>query len=128
MEPIQKPISHYYGDIVRIIFIIGAVFMLWGLSRMTELLNIPAWISILAIAILGIAAGITNPVQKRSLQMNATISVFFMMIFAYTAWYAHTESLGQEIEIANQIAAILFLAASYFSIKSLRGANVPEKI
>lgn len=127
MEPTKQPIPHYYGDIVRVIFITGAVFMLWGISRMTELLNIPAWLSIVAIAILGISAGITNPVQKRSLQINAIISVVFMMIFAYVAWYAYNESIGKEVELANQIAAILFLGASYFSIKSLRGASVPEK-
>ena len=126
MEPTPR-IPHYYGDAVRIIFVVGAAYILWGLPRMTELLGIPVILSIVAVAILGIAAGITNPVQKFSLRMNAVVSVVFLISFAYLSWYSYQESIGGVIEFANQLGAILFLVASYFSIKSLRGATVPEK-
>ena len=123
----SRPIPHYYGDAVRIIFIIGAVLILWGLTGMVSLLHIPIILPIVAVAALAIAAGITNPAQKFSLQLNAALSVIFLIAFAYTAWYAHEQNIGGSVEFANQIAAVLFLVASYFSIKSLRGSMVPEK-
>lgn len=122
----QKTFSHYYGDFVRIIFIVAAVFMLWGLPRITELFGVPVLLPIAAIAVLGIAAGITNPVRLQSLKINVVVSVVFLIIFAYLSWYSYTNSLGGIIEFSNQVGAILFLFASYFSIKSFRGAVVTE--
>src|SRR3989344_6410588 len=122
-----KPIrhySHYYGDIVRVIFIVGAVYLLLLLPTMTETFNIPALISIFAVVILGISAGITNPVQEFSVKLNALISIVFLIIFAYLGWYSRVNNIGGWFELANQVAALLFLIASYFSVKSLRGMMV----
>lgn len=128
VRPAGHPqIPHYYGDAVRVIFVIGAVFILWGLPTMTELLRMPIAVSIIGIAALGIAAGITNPAQRFSLRLNAALSVIFLVAFTYMAWYAHAQGLGGTIEFANQIGAVLFLVAAYFSVKSLRGSMVPER-
>jgi hypothetical protein len=125
---IQQPkqLHHYYGDIVRIIFIVGAIFILIGLPQMTELFRLPIILPIFAIALLGISAGITNPVQKFSLRLNIVVSILFLIVFAYTGWYSYKTNIGGGVAFANQLLAILFLVASYFSIKSLRGKNVPE--
>jgi hypothetical protein len=124
METQKKPFSHYYGDLVRVIFVIGAAFILLGMPRITELLQVSVIFPILAIAILGVAAGITNPVQKFSLKFNVFVSVLFLIIFAYLAWYSFTNEIGGVLELSNQVIALLFLIASYFSVKSLRGAIV----
>jgi hypothetical protein len=120
----QKPFSHYYGDIVRIIFVIGAGVMLWGMPRITEIFQVSVLFPIIAIAILGIAAGITNPVQLFSLRLNVVVSLLFLIVFAYLAWYAYVHHIDSTIELTNQVMAIMFLAASYFSIKSFRGAII----
>ncbi len=129
MEQIEskKQIPHYYGDLVRIIFVIGAVFILLGIPFVTDILQIPAIIPILAMAVLAITAGITNPAQFFSLRLNVGVSVVFLIFFAYMGWYAYDTGLGGGIGISNQIGAVLFLIASYFSVKSLRGAIVPER-
>ncbi len=129
MEPQtnQKTIPHYYGDLVRIIFVIGAVFVLLGIPFVTDILNIPAILPILAIAVLAVTAGITNPAQLFSLRLNVGVSIVFLIFFAYMGWYAYDAGLGGGVGLSNQIGAVLFLVASYFSVKSLRGAIVPER-
>jgi hypothetical protein len=118
--------KHYYGNFVRIIFIVGAVWMLVGLPTMTKVLNIPIGISIVGVVILGIAAGFTNPVKKSSLVINVIISVLYTIIFSYLAWYLYTHPILGGFFFANQIAGIVFLVATYFSVKSLRGSQVPD--
>ena len=118
--------KHYYGNLVRLIFIVGAVWMLIGLPTMTRVLNIPIGISIVGVIILVIAAGFTNPAQESSLRMNSIIAVIYTIIFAYLAWYMYNHAVPGGFLFANQVAAIAFLAASYFAIKSWRGARIPE--
>lgn len=119
----SKPFSHYYGDLVRIIFVIGAVVILWGMPRISEILSLPIILPIIAVVILGITAGFTNPVSLTSMKINVMVSVVFLIIFSYVAWYSYTHEIGSVIEFANQAVAVLFLIASYFSVKSLRGAQ-----
>lgn len=121
-----KTTKHYYGNLVRLIFIVGAVWMIIGLPTMTRVLDIPIGISIIGIMILVVAAGFTNPAQESSLKINSGVSIIYTMIFAYLAWYMYTHNIGGGFMFANQVGAIAFLAASYFAIKSWRGATVPE--
>lgn len=124
IQKTYKPVPHYYGDSVRAIFVAGAIFILIGLSGMTEALGIPPVLGIIGMVILCVAAGFTNPVQFFSLRINVTISIIFLIFFTYMGWYAHDVHLGGVIELPNKIAAVLFLVATYFSVKSLRGATV----
>jgi hypothetical protein len=124
IQKIYKPVPHYYGDFVRAIFVAGAIFVLVGISGMTEALNLPPVIAIIGVIVLCVAAGFTNPVQFFSLRVNVAISIVFLIFFAYMGWYAHDVGLGGIIELPNRVAAVLFLVATYFSVKSLRGATV----
>ena len=85
--------KHYYGNLVRLIFIVGAVWMLIGLTTMTRVLNIPIGISIVGVIILVIASGFTNPAQESSLRMNSIIAVIYTIIFAYLAWYMYNHAV-----------------------------------
>ena len=82
--------------------------------------------SIIGVVVLVVAAGFTNPAQESSLKFNSILSVIYTIIFAYLAWYMYSNSIGGGFLFANQVAAIAFLTASYFAIKSWRGATVPE--
>ena len=124
IQKTYKPVPHYYGDSVRAIFIIGAVFILLGLSGMTKALGLPPVVAIIGMIVLCVAAGFTNPVQFFSLRINVVISIIFLIFFTYMGWYAHDVNLGSVIEFPNKIASFLFLIATYFSVKSLRGATV----
>lgn len=120
-------IKHYYGNLVRVIFIAGAVLMVIGLPTMTRILDLPVALSIAGIVVLVVAAGFTNPAVQVSLVANAVISIIYTIAFAYVAWHLYTNrSVHQSFLVVNQIATIAFLVASYFSVKSWRGALVQE--
>lgn len=121
-----KRLSHYYGDIVRIIFIIIGISMLLWMSVMSNELGIPIGFSIFAVLILGVAAGFTNPTNKASLILNVVVSLFGLACFLYFSYYSFEFNLSNNIEMLNKLAAALFLVASYLSVKSLRGSVVPE--
>lgn len=123
----QNPIRHYYGDFVRVIFIIGAVLTILGLPTITKTLGVPAIIPIIMAAILAVIAGITNPAQRFSFELNVAISILYFVVFGYVAWSAYEMNLKGIIAFMFQVNTILFLIASYFSVKSLRGSIVPEK-
>lgn len=119
--------KHYYGNVVRIIFIAGAVLMVIGLPTMTRILELPVALSIAGIVVLVVAAGFTNPAVRTSLVANALISIVYTVAFAYVAWHLYTNrSVHQSFLLVNQIATIAFLVAAYFSVKSWRGALVEE--
>ena len=119
--PYQKPLPHYYGDMTRLLFIVIGVVMLLGLPKMIELLMIPVGYPIAAIAVVAVAAGFTNPKQYGSLILNVLVSMIGLASFIYVSWFMRVQSLDSIFLFINQILAVLFLLALYFSVKSLRG-------
>ena len=82
--------------------------------------------SIVIIVILVIAAGITNPAQMWIHWFNITVSALGVMIFGgYALSKLHS---GFAIFTSNGLVALLaivFLAALYFSTRTIRGLMVP---
>lgn len=125
----KTSMKHYYGNLVRIIFVVGAVFMVIGLPTMTRVLNIPVVISIAGVVVLVLAAGFTNPVAKASLVANTVISVVYTIVCAYTVWYLFDHpGVHKSFLFANQLATIAFLIATYFAVKSWRGAMIEDVV
>jgi hypothetical protein len=85
--------KHYYGNLVRLIFIVGAVWMMVGLPTVTRVLNLPIGFSIAGIVVLIIAAGFTNPAQEISLRINSILSIVYTSIFSYLAWYMYSNNI-----------------------------------
>ncbi|HMQ01471.1 MAG TPA: hypothetical protein PKD79_00140 [Candidatus Doudnabacteria bacterium] len=114
-------LEHYYGDIVRYLFLSAGLLMLLTLPLFQEVIRLPIILSVLAIAILGIAAGLTNPKQKNSAIANFIIAMVGFIIFAYSAVNAHQANLGNDkFLLTNVLLAVIFLFALYFSMKTLR--------
>ena len=128
MTLFPKKLSHYYGDTVRFLFLIAGVIMLISLPTVSQILNIPIIISVIAILILGLAAGFTNPKQKLDALINVFISAAGFLIFESTAvWTFQKGITTQRLEyffIANIILGLIFLLALYFSAKTLRAEIV----
>lgn len=125
----EKSITrHYYGDVVRFLFIVAAIIMLVTLPFLNRNLPIPLFGSILAILAFGTFAGFTNPVQKNTAIINACVSIVALIIFEYYAAQTYFEfSYGNLMFIVNQILAIIFLFALYYSTKTLRAMLVRRK-
>lgn len=114
--------AHYYGDMVRALFLSGAVLMLVSLPFFTNLIPVPATLAILIILAIGTIAGLTNPRQKLVMILNVSISTIAFMIFEYYATVAFRSYSLSNFFLLNQTLALIFFVAFYYSIKSLRGS------
>ena len=118
---------HYYGDRVRKLFLLGALIMVAGLPFLYDVIPQPISFSILAIFILLAAAGLTNPQQVFTSTVNVALAVMATGTFEYYAVYASQNfGIWSLFFWANEALAVNFLFASYYSIKTLRGALVLE--
>jgi hypothetical protein len=122
----ELPVPHYYGNATRAIFIIAAIVLILGLPTVSQYFGIPIIFAGTAIAILAIAAGITNPIQRGSLILNMIVSVFGLLTFIYISWFMYKHEFGGIILELNQLMALLFLIASYLSVKSVRGYSLNQ--
>lgn len=121
---IEKPL-HYYGDIVRKLFLAGAVLMLLTLPFFNDLIAAPVAISILAVIVLGLIAGFVNPRELWVSILNTGIAAGAIFIFEYHAvdTYPIKSARYQILFWVDQVLALLFLIALYYSVKTLRGMS-----
>lgn len=114
-------LSHYYGDIVRILFLVASAVMLVGLPAFLDYTHLPTLVSVFAILILSCAAGLTNPNQLWSAVLNVVISIVGFMVFESFAVIAYTNAESFPFLAANLILGFIFIAAVYYSVKTFRG-------
>lgn len=120
-------IPHYYGDSVRIIFIGGATVMLMSLAFIQKMLGVPLVLSLFAILILVLAAGLTSPYRPISAILNVVVSVIGLFIFEYYAVLGWQQAQVLEsssylfLFVVNQILTVSFLYSLYLSLKTFRG-------
>lgn len=118
---------HYYGDLVRRLFLGGAVLMLVALPFVNPLLPFPIFTSILVIIILCLVAGLTNPLQTWVAIINEVTAIIAVLVFEYYAVLYYQNSGFSLIFNINQILALNFLVAFYYATKNLRGIIVSNK-
>jgi hypothetical protein len=115
---------HYYGDIERTLFILGGLVMLVGLFFFYQYLPFPSYISLLAIVILVIIAGLLSPRQKWLAVVNMVIAALGSLIFGLQAFVTRLEAdmgyFPAALPWVNLAIALIFLFALYFSTKTLR--------
>ncbi len=119
LKPLGKTYAHYYGDIVRRLFLTAAVIMLVTLPYVSSQLSTP--LSIIGIVAIGFFAGLMNPISHWPVYVNTAIAGGAVVIFeAYAVNFYQTSSLTGGLFLINQVLAILFLLAFYFSTKTIR--------
>jgi hypothetical protein len=110
---------HYYGDIVRVLFLTAGLVMLVSLPFYHNLTQLPLIISIMIILGMGLLAGLTNPKVIYVIVFDVAISLCALFITEYFAVvYFHEQIL---YSLINQGLAILFFISLYYSSKTLRG-------
>ena len=118
----QSGVPHYYGDIVRALFLVAALIMLLGLPVFVNYLDFPLFYSVITMVILGLSAGLTNPRQTWIAAVNVAIAITGFIVFDIKTVDAYrTQVGGMKFFISNLVLAFLFLMAIYFSVKTLRG-------
>lgn len=118
---------HYYGDSVRVLFIIGGLIMLVSYPFFSSFIKAPVAFSIIGVVALVIFAGLMNPRQKWMMVINTIISVAAFAVFEYAAVYTYlnlspTQGIHVAFFWANQALSLLFFFAAYLSTKTFRGA------
>ena len=112
--------SHYYGDIVRILFVVGAAFLF--ISQFMGNPFVTPIAALIIAVILVVAAGLTNPVQTWIHWANVFLSGLLLIMFGSIAVTRYQETgtviLSTWLVI---ILVLVFLCALYSSVKTLRG-------
>lgn len=112
--------SHYYGDTVRILFVIAAALLF--LSQFIGNPFMTSFSALILAVILVIAAGLTNPVQSWIHWVNIFLSGLCLILFGSIAItrYQETASIFGSTAIV-MLLELVFLFALYSAIKTLRG-------
>src|SRR3989344_5226358 len=91
--PRFEQIPHYYGDVVRMLFLVAAVMVM--------------------------LAATTNPWSVMVMRLNAVVSGVGAVVFEY--WALTNYQTGSPIEFAlRQVIALMCVFAFYFALKTLR--------
>ncbi|MEI6345952.1 MAG: hypothetical protein WCO79_01850 [bacterium] len=121
----REDIPHYFGHTIRRFFFASAFTMLATLPFFKNELAIPVGYSVFAIIAVTFAAGYTNPHSRWILMFDSVIAALGLLVFGFHSVTGYSdygmEGLRQILFYTNQVLAMCFLAAFYFSVKSLRG-------
>jgi hypothetical protein len=117
-----KAPPHYYGDIVRGLFLAAAIIMLIA-GFAGAALPMPTGLSIVWIVILVLIAGITSPVQRWIHWMNVAVSIIGLVIFGgamLNQYHGPASVFAGGIFLA--LLTLIFLLSLYFATRTLRNA------
>lgn len=109
-------------DNVRRLFIVAGIIMIINLPFVHDQLPIPLSISILIILGIAIFAGMTSPKDRYIDFFDTLLSMGGFIIFQYSAVniYLSTNSFFNFLFLTNEILALIFFFATYYSVKSLK--------
>lgn len=111
---------HYYGHIVRRLFLTAGIVMLITLATLKHVLPTEVFVVIFVILLIGFFAGLTNPIQRWVAVLDVLISLVALATFEYHAVIGYTH-LGDVLFWVNQSLAVIFFFAFYYATKTLRG-------
>ncbi|MEK9161126.1 MAG: hypothetical protein AAB440_03830 [Patescibacteria group bacterium] len=113
--------KHYYGDLVRILFVVAAV-ILFTMQFTGIRLPFSSFGSIMMVMFLVVAAGLTNPVQIWIHWVNIFISAFCLILFGGLALsrFQNQQALFPDGILIGTLA-LMFMVALYSAVKTLRG-------
>ncbi|OGF69085.1 hypothetical protein A3H65_00625 [Candidatus Giovannonibacteria bacterium RIFCSPLOWO2_02_FULL_45_14] len=115
---------HYYGDVVRKLFVAGDAVMILTYPFFTEKIFFSTTISILVIVFIGAIAGFLSPRQKWASSITFIISICALSVFEYhaaTALTGENKNLFSLFFWTNQVLAVIFFMSLYYSAKTIRG-------
>ncbi len=114
--------EHYHGDIVRKLFLVSGVLMLVSYAFFWDLILVPISFSVLAVVLLVVLAGMENPRYVWLTLLNTVVSGFGCFAFAYTGIIHYQQAIpfNPWFFWSNQLLALLFLVATYYSSKTMR--------
>ncbi len=120
-RPEHRGVSHYYGDTVRVLFVIAAALLF--ISQFIPGPFVTPIATLICAVIYIVAAGLTNPVQAWIHWLNvlvAGVSLIFFGAIAIARYQALHAFSGNTLIVFALV--IIFVIGLYSSIRTLRGA------
>ncbi len=112
-------VPHYYGDVVRWLFMTAAAVILLTHPFYANMLRIELPFTLAGAVILVALAALTNPHNKGVIAADVIAAGVGMVI--YQGWALSQYDSSTILEFAlRQVVAVLFMASLYFSLKTLR--------
>jgi hypothetical protein len=117
----NNPFRHYYGDVIRKIFLVIAFAMLVMTPFFQNYIGDVVHLSVFAVVILVCLSGFMSPQQKLVKVFSFLVSLVGVLVFGQDAVrdYLVTPWTFEGMTIA---ISVLFLLALYFSAKTIREA------
>lgn len=112
---------HYYGDKVRIIYIIIALIILVMTPFFKDRIPTTEYFSVLGVMVLAVFAGLTNPKSRVIIIFDFLISIFSLLVFGFEALNSYNNTYIDTFFVGNLVLAIISVFAIYYSSKTLRG-------
>ncbi len=110
---------HYYGNIVRTLFVVSALLIFAtefvGSSFLTP------FTAILAAALLIVLAGLINPVLRWINIASGIIAGLGAITYGYVALAQYKSGEGFLSALPLLLLTVIFLTTLYFSVKTVRG-------
>lgn len=127
-KKVTPTMPHYYGDMVRKLFLIAACAMLFTLPFFTTYIPVTIWTALLIILGLSIFSGLTNPKVFILAILDMVIAIVALLLFGYNAIDAYLRYGITEMYFwLNEVLGLLFLISLYLSVKTVRGFVVNHK-
>lgn len=122
----QVPPFHYYGDVVRRLFITSGIIMLLGIPLFADNIPRPLSISILVAIVFALTAGLASPRNLWVAFLHLIVSAAAVAVFEYytIATYIAVSSYGDLFLITSQVLAVIFFFALYYGAKTVRGMMI----
>ena len=117
--PRFEKIPHYYGDVVRMLFVATAIIMLFGAPYYADTLYQELPFIVVGAVILIALGALTSPQSVLAIRLDAVFAGVVAVVFEVWALWGY--EAGSSIEfIIRQTPAILSIFAFYYSLKTLR--------
>lgn len=125
-------VYHYYGDLVRRLFLVGGVVILFTLPFLWTLIPFLTLLGALAVVGLVFQAGITTPLKEWTAYANTIIAGLALVVFEYSAIFNYTRmgetNANEVLFYMAQVLAIIFFFAFYFAAKTMRAMILHEQV
>jgi len=118
-------IPHYFGNVVRRLFILNGAIVLLALPFFPNFLPLPSLVSTTAVVFLIIFAAMTNPMLPTINKTNVVISAVGLIIFENMA-IASYGNVVIEQSLVYQALAVSFFFSLYFGVKTFRAMAIGQ--
>lgn len=119
----KDPTGHYYGSLVRRLFVLAGIILLINIPIDRELIQFYIVFGVIFALLIILLAAFTSPLNKWAMIGDLVASAVSFIVFEYLAIarQLQIDSFFDYLFLVRQALAIIFIVAVYFSAKTVRG-------